>query len=174
VICLPKIVHASYNRAEVVIATTLNNDNPQMQRDMNTTEPFASQLRSQGFRLTPQRLVILNILKESHVHLTPAEIFEQARRQLPGLTEATVYRTLIFLAEHNLVLPAHVGNGQFVYEFAEHNHHHLICRLCGEMDEIGHDDLEALYALFQAKTGFKIDSVHLTFFGLCKACQKNE
>lgn len=141
---------------------------------MKTVESYAARLRAQGFRLTPQRLVIVNVLKESHGHLTPAEIYQRAVNVLPGLTEATVYRTLSFLSKQGLVLPAHVGDGQFVYEFADRSHHHLICRSCGGMYEISHHDLEDLYRLFQEKTGYRIDSVHLTFFGLCPTCQKEE
>jgi Fe2+ or Zn2+ uptake regulation protein len=139
---------------------------------MKTTDPFVSRLRDRGFRLTPQRLAILHILQDSNCHLTPVEIFERASRLLPGITEATVYRTLTFLAGQGLVLPAHVGNGQFVYEFAGRNHHHLICRACGDMHDIDHAILQALYSQFQAQTGYRIDSIHLTFFGLCPGCQK--
>ena len=47
------------------------------------------------------------------------------------MTEATVYRTLEFLAENGVVLSALNGNGHLVYEIAGHDHHHLICRSCG-------------------------------------------
>ena len=134
----------------------------------------ALKLRAGGFRLTPQRLTILRILQESHCHLTPLEVFERAGQAMPGLTEPTVYRTLAFLAEQGLIMAAHVGNGQLVYEFAEHSHHHLVCRACGGMKEIDHAALAPLYQMFQASTGYRIDSVHLTFFGLCPACQKHE
>lgn len=131
-------------------------------------------LREQGYRLTPQRLAILRILRECGEHLTPAEIIVRAREELPGMTEATVYRTLNFLTEHELALAAHVGSGQLVYEIAEHDHHHLICRTCGEAVEIDHSALEALYDRFADETGYRIDSLHQTFFGLCPACQEDE
>lgn len=130
-----------------------------------------TQLRSQGFRLTPQRLAILRILDEAHVHLAPVEIFQQAKKMIPGLTEATVYRTLNFLTAQGLVLAAHIGNGQLVYEIAERAHHHLVCRACGHTHEIDHTLLETLYEQFQARTGYQIDSIHVTFFGLCPDCQ---
>lgn len=139
---------------------------------MDQPEPFSAQLRSQGFRLTPQRLAILRILRESGGHLTPGEVYAQAHSLLPGLTEATVYRTLNFLVGQGLVMAAHIGSGQFVYEIAEHNHHHLICRACGYTQEIDHAGLQVLYDRFQADTGFLIDSLHVTFFGLCSDCQK--
>jgi Fe2+ or Zn2+ uptake regulation protein len=139
---------------------------------MNEIDPSISGLRAQGYRLTPQRLAILNILRKSREHLSPSEIYQRAHQVMPGLTEATVYRTLIFLTEQDLVLAAHIGSGQLVYEIAEHNHHHLICRACGQTEEIDHSALETLYEQFEAHTGYRIDSIHQTFFGLCPDCQK--
>jgi len=129
-----------------------------------------SYLREQGYRLTPQRLAVLEVLKTSPGHLTPAEIYQQVAPMIPGMTEATVYRTLNFLAGQNLVLVAHLGRGQLVYEYAEHAHHHLICSQCGDMQEIDHDLLEDLYEQFSKETGYQIHSVHTTFFGLCPEC----
>ncbi len=131
-----------------------------------------ARLRSQGYRLTPQRLTILHILSESGDHLTPLEIYLKARQALPGITEATIYRTLNFLTEKELVLAAHIGSGQLVYEIAEHDHDHLICRACGKTHEIDHIALKSLYEYFESTTGYQIDSVHQTFFGLCPECQK--
>ena len=127
-------------------------------------------LRKSGHRLTPQRLAILQILEQDGGHLSPAEIYARAVERIPGLTEATVYRTLDFLAQHGLALVAHVGNGHLVYEAAGHNHHHLICRACGGTVEIDHTLLETLYQTFQTQTGFQIDCCHVTFFGLCPGC----
>lgn len=141
---------------------------------MTKSQESFDHLREQGYRLTPQRLAILRILRACGEHLTPAEIIARAQQELPGVTEATVYRTLSFLAEHELALAAHVGSGQLVYEIAEHDHHHLICRACGEAVEIDHSQLEALYGRFEAETGYRIDSLHQTFFGLCPACQAGE
>jgi Fur family transcriptional regulator, ferric uptake regulator len=131
----------------------------------------ASILRAKGFRLTPQRLTILEVLSESNCHLTPTEIFERASQTLPGLTEPTVYRTLSFLAENDLVLVAHIGNGQLVYEYANHKHHHLICHDCHQMLELDHAVLQDFYKRIERQTGFKIDSLHVTFFGRCPDCQ---
>lgn len=139
---------------------------------MNTSDSLASLIRSRGFRLTPQRLAILGVLDKAAGHLTPLEVYRRAQESIPGITEATIYRTLNFLTEQGLVLCAHIGSGQFVYESALHEHHHLICRQCGEMREIDHHALESLYQYFYATTGFRVDSVHMTFFGLCPACDK--
>jgi len=131
------------------------------------------ELRSKGYRLTPQRLAILKVLQEGG-HLSPVEVYERALQRLPGLTEATVYRTLEFLAEQGLALVAHVGNGKLVYETAQHRHHHLVCSACGFTAEIDHAVLHSLYEHFQASTGFKIDTSHVVFFGRCPGCCESE
>lgn len=135
------------------------------------TEPILNKLRSQGYRLTPQRLAILRILENSGEHLTPLEVYAKVQQTTPGITEATVYRTLTFLVDQNLLMEAHIGNGQLVYEIADHRHDHLICRACGKTEEVDHAALQPLYERFEASTGYRIDSVHQTFFGLCPHCQ---
>lgn len=140
---------------------------------MLTDNENMDSLRKQGHRLTPQRLAILQILEENGGHLSPADIFARAAHRMPGVTEATVYRTLDFLSRHGLALVAHIGNGHLVYEAAGHNHHHLICRACGGTIEIEHHLLETLYQTFHEKTGFQVDCCHVTFFGLCPGCQES-
>lgn len=137
---------------------------------MENNHPELSWLREQGYRLTPQRLAILEVLRNAHGHLSPTEIYQQVAQDIPGLTEATVYRTLNFLAEQGLVLVAHLGRGQLVYEFTEHNHHHLICNQCGDMREIDHLELKDLYKQFLNNTGYQINTIHATFFGFCPEC----
>ena len=135
---------------------------------------YTKLLHTSGYRVTPQRLAILQILQEPGRHLTPLEIYQEAQRTIPGLTEATVYRTLNFLSEQGLILAAHIGSGQLVYESAEHSHHHLICRKCGNNHPIEHDLLKPLYEQFLKSTGYQIDTIHATFFGLCPSCQINK
>jgi len=132
---------------------------------------YAMLIRERGFRFTPQRYTILNILLKAGGHLSPSEVYHRASEQLPGLTEPTVYRTLSFLVEQGLVMAAHIGSGQLVYETSEHVHHHLICRACGGSIEIAHDALQELYDKLYITTGFRADSSHVTLFGLCPECQ---
>jgi Fe2+ or Zn2+ uptake regulation protein len=130
-------------------------------------------LRKKGYRLTPQRLIILKTLQEAGGHLTAQEIFERAAGRMPGLTEPTVYRTLEFLTRNGLALVAYIGDGRLVYETAAHNHHHLICRDCGHSVEVSHAQLTALFETFHEQTGFIIDGGHVTFFGTCPGCQQD-
>lgn len=132
---------------------------------------LTEQLHQHGFRMTPQRMAILHTLRHAGGHLSPTEVYERARRDQPGLTETTVYRTLEFLADKGFALAAHVGGGRLVYELTEHDHHHLICRACGHEVEVKHDVLVPLYEQLKSSTGYKLDSNHVTLFGLCPTCQ---
>jgi Fe2+ or Zn2+ uptake regulation protein len=121
--------------------------------------------------MTPQRLAILHVLHHSGGHLSPVEVFEQAQHELPGLTETTVYRTLEFLAENGLVRPALTGNGHLAYEISRHEHHHLVCRACGQEMEVKHELIQSMMQSLESASGFKLTGSHLTFFGLCSSCQ---
>jgi Fe2+ or Zn2+ uptake regulation protein len=138
---------------------------------MTCGSQYAPQLRARGFRMTPQRLAILHVLCHAGTHLSPSDVYKQAKQDLPSLTEPTVYRTLEFLAENGLARPAHTGNGHLRYEIAGNDHHHLVCRMCGNEMEVEHTLLETLYQKLESTTGYlRIDS-HMTFFGICPACQ---
>ena len=138
---------------------------------MSCASEYALQLRARGYRLTPQRLAILHVLHHADTHLSPAEVYRLAKQELPRLTEPTVYRTLEFLSQNGLVRAAHTGNRHFRYEIAGEEHHHVVCRLCGNEMEVEHTLLETLYSKLESATGYlRIDS-HMTFFGICPGCQ---
>ena len=138
---------------------------------MSCASEYASQLRARGFRMTSQRLAILHALRHAGTHLSPREVYKQAKQELPGLTEPTVYRTLEFLAENGLARPSQIGNGHLMYEIAGNDHHHIVCRMCGDEIEVEHTVLEHLYRKLESTSGYvRIDS-HMTFFGLCPSCQ---
>lgn len=141
---------------------------------MSCATAYAPQLRLRGYRMTAQRLAILHVLHHSGKHLSPVEVYEQARFELPNLTETTVYRTLEFLARNGLAHPAQRGNGHLVYQIAGHKHHHLKCRICGDEMEVQHGLLETLYHQLESESGFRLTDSHITFFGICPDCQKGE
>jgi len=127
-------------------------------------------LRQRGFRMTPQRLAILESLHHDG-HLSPTQIYARVRQT--GMAETTVYRTLEFLANNGIIASATAGNGHLAYELAQNDHHHLVCRACGQEVEIEHARLQSLYAELETVTGFRSLGSHLTFFGLCPECQTN-
>jgi len=124
-------------------------------------------LRARGYRMTHQRLSILQALHAGG-HLSPGQIYERIRAV--GMTETTVYRTLEFLVENGVVNPAQVGGGHLTYELAGHNHHHLVCRACGTQVDLEPASLQQAISQLERQTGYQVDAGHLTFFGLCPEC----
>jgi Fe2+ or Zn2+ uptake regulation protein len=138
---------------------------------MSCSEEYTPQLRARGYRMTPQRHAILHVLCHSGKHLSPAQVYEAARRELPDLTEPTVYRTLEFLSENGLAHPAYMGNGHLGYQIAHKEHHHLVCRSCGRELEVEHKLVKPIYQKLESASGYKLTEAHVTFFGLCSNCQ---
>ena len=134
---------------------------------MSCTPRLTQMLRSRGYRMTPQRLAILQALHDGG-HLSPAQIFE--RVQQTGMTEATVYRTLEFLAGNGILLVADRGNGHLAYELSGESHHHIICRTCGAQMEVDPTLITGAISQMEKETGFRLNAGHLTFFGLCPEC----
>lgn len=137
---------------------------------MSCSSDYAAQLRSRGYRMTPQRMAILHVLRHAGTHLTPSEVYKLARQEFPRITEPTVYRTLEFLAENGLIRPSQTGNGHFSYQIAGDAHHHLICRVCKSEIEVEHTLLETLYRTLEKASGYRNIDSHLTFFGVCPDC----
>ena len=138
---------------------------------MTCTGHLVQELRDRGFRMTSQRQVILDILHMTNCHLSPVDIFTKARKTIPGLTEATVYRTLDFLAQNEMIHASQNSKGHLVYEIAGDDHHHIICRSCGKSMEIDHSFLKKLYQQLETVSDYKLTASHISFFGLCKPCQ---
>lgn len=140
---------------------------------MSCASEYAPQLRSRGYRITPQRMAILHVLRHSGKHLSPRDVYQEAKKDFPSLTEPTVYRTLDFLAKNGWVRPSQVGNGRLRYELAQGDHHHIVCRVCGDEIEVEHNLLESLYRKMESTSGYKRIDSHVTFFGVCPECQQS-
>jgi Fur family ferric uptake transcriptional regulator len=130
-------------------------------------------LREAGHKMTPQRILILSVLRHGGGHMSASEIHAKVREVFPYVDISTVYRTLNILKERRLVTETDMGTGDGTYEWAqgEERHHHLICRKCGRVSELDHRHLEQLAASVEASTGFRADVDHFAIFGLCPRCR---
>ena len=132
---------------------------------------FATHLHAQGYRLTPQRQMILQAVRQADDHDTPDEVYASVHRQNPATSRATIYRTLDFLCEVRLIHALYWG-GQRYYEIAANQpHHHLVCRACGGMVECEPALLQVLFEAVEKKHHFTIDMDHVALFGLCQRCR---
>lgn len=136
------------------------------------TRDYARLMRERGFRLTPQRQFVLDAICEGGGHTTFEEIYARVQARSPAINRATVYRTLHFLCDLRLVVAATIS-GHTVYEIAgETPHHHLVCRECGRVEEMGHEVLRELLDRIERERQFAVDVDHLVLYGECKACRQ--
>ena len=130
-------------------------------------------LRQRGYRITPQREMIISILAHSGRHMAAEEVFEEVQKQSQALNIATVYRVLDLLHEEGLACRNDLGGGKIVYATVEHGPHvHLICRQCGYVIDADYALVSSLETGFKQQYQFEPDLKHLSIFGLCSACKK--
>jgi len=128
-------------------------------------------LKQKGYRITPQRSMILDVLHRSEKHITPEEIHKQVSARYPEVNKSTVYRTLELLKKLNLVDETDLGGNKLYYHHAEHgHHHHLICQKCGRALEVDETVFEPIKKVLMEKYGFDPDIRHLAIFGHCSRC----
>ncbi len=131
---------------------------------------YVERMRAQGYRVTPQRQMILDVICEGGGHVPFDEILQRVQSRAPTLNRATVYRTLDFLCKLRLVVAIELS-GQTYYEIAgEEPHHHLVCRACGRMQALDNNLLRGLIEGVRREHGFTVDMDHIALLGLCDAC----
>jgi Fur family ferric uptake transcriptional regulator len=133
----------------------------------------AERLRERGERLTPQRLLVLDILRDAPGHLSAGTVLALALARYPYLNQATVYRTLTWLRDQGLATAVDLGNGHTEYEYcrAGEHHHHLVCERCRQTIELDDALVAPLAEAIRARLGFVPRLDHLAVFGLCRTCQ---
>lgn len=136
-------------------------------------DAMLARLKSREFRITPQRYAVVRVLAQSDDHPSVADIYAAVRAEFPTTSIATVYKTVGLLQELGEVLKLgfHDGNNRYdgINPFP---HPHVICDKCGKIMDPELASLNGLSAEMRRKTGYKIISHRLDFFGLCPDCQK--
>lgn len=134
---------------------------------------IAGELKKLGYRITPQRMMILSIIEGSDDHIHAEEIYDQVVEKYPGVNISTVYRTLELLKQLGLIYELDAGEGKVGYHPAgKGHHHHLICRECGTVIDVSESVMFSLKAVLMQAFGFDADLKHLAIAGLCEKCQK--
>ncbi|MEP6718881.1 MAG: Fur family transcriptional regulator [bacterium] len=125
-----------------------------------------------GEKLTRQREAVLQVIREREDHPTANDIFEAARRRLPGISYATVYNSLRFLKEAGLVHEIKFGDGASRYDRETDRHDHALCTQCGKLVDFDLPQAAALISAAARRSKFKAESVHLTLKGVCPDCRE--
>jgi Fe2+ or Zn2+ uptake regulation protein len=137
---------------------------PELDHELTTV------LRAGGHRVTLPRLIVHRHVRRATNHLTPEAVHSQLAGELPSLSPATIYSTLELLDELGLVRRVSTPRGGTVYDPRVDDHHHLICRNCGRVQ-----DFEAPVRMTTAERrarelGFQPEHGQLQLTGLCRGC----
>ncbi|MEZ5115989.1 MAG: Fur family transcriptional regulator [Candidatus Nanopelagicales bacterium] len=137
---------------------------------MAGTDDWDRRLRAGGYRITPQRQLVLEAVNQLR-HGTPDEILAEVQRTATGVNLSTVYRTLEVLEDVGLVTHAHIGHGAPTYHTVEEEAHiHLVCDRCGRVESVEAAVAEPFCQALLERRGFVTDVTHVSVHGICRDC----
>jgi Fur family ferric uptake transcriptional regulator len=140
---------------------------------MSHHQQIIEALQQIGYRLTPQRMMIVEAIAYSDGHVSAEEIYERVRSAYPYLDISTVYRTLDLLKTLHLVSETDMGSGHGQYELLSKGlHHHLICTECGRILDAENSFLDPLRQAVGEEYDFHAEIEHLAIFGICADCRQ--
>lgn len=154
-------------RVDVTTRQTVTMPSPRTTPDGAGADALRAALRGSGLRVTDARVRLLEAVRDLD-HPTVDAL--HARTAPAGIVLTTVYRTLETLEEAGLVWAVHVpGTGRTYHLGGRAPHAHLLCRVCGALDDLGPLPDDAL-ADGGVPDGFRVEDVQLTVIGVCAAC----
>ena len=128
-------------------------------------------LRESGLKATIQRLSILEILQETG-HSTIDDIYAVVRKKHASISLATVYKNIEILLEKGVLEEVPLAGSKSKYEIKKHDHIHLICQVCGSVEDemMKTAPREQLERIAQ-KDDFVLSQSQINLYGICRNCQ---
>jgi len=128
-------------------------------------------LRQRGWRLTPQRRVVAEVLRGDHVHLSAEAVHDLAQQRLPEISLATVYNTLKELVSLGEVAEVTAGDGPKRFDpNVGGSHQHLVCVRCNDLLDVKPQGEQELDLPPEERHGYHLLDVRVLFRGVCPAC----
>lgn len=122
-------------------------------------------------RLTPQRLAVLEVVRQANDHPTAMDIFQRVQAVHSGIAYGTVYTALGALVKMGLVHELKFGDDASRYDGRMEPHHHALCLGCGALAEVEIALADSQWAEVTEQTGFEIQHHHIQFTGYCPRCR---
>ncbi len=139
-------------------------------------DTFRSYLREHNLPVTAQRLAIAEVLIGSARHLSAEEVAQALLERGERAGTATVYRTLDLLVRSGLVVERDFGEGFRRFEAARDvpHHEHLLCTVCGAVQEFRDERLERMTTIIAEAHDFARQRHRLVIQGVCAACRRGD
>lgn len=131
-------------------------------------------LRGNGFKVTPQRLAVYDVLANTKEHPNAEMIFGGLQATYPTMSLATVYKTIDILKEIGLVQILNAGEDSFRYDADMSKHAHVRCMECGRVDDVFDLDTEKFAETIERNTRYRLLGQQFYFYGVCPSCQKKD
>lgn len=132
-------------------------------------EEIIRALKSKGLRVTPQRFAVYANLLGRRDHPTAEQILKELNKEVPTLSQATVYLTLQILSEVGLIREVLLEEGVCRYDANVEPHHHFVCTNCGRIIDIPWNCLGSINPS-PLPPGFKVERYEVTLYGRCNRC----
>jgi Fur family transcriptional regulator, peroxide stress response regulator len=126
-------------------------------------------LRDKGFKLTPQRLLVIEILADGTSHPSAQTLVRQAREKAPKISVSTVYYTLNLLKKLKLIKELDFYDMDNRYEANTGDHLNLICLACGKIQDFM-EGVPFSPGKIEKQTGFRANEMRLEYYGYCRDC----
>lgn len=132
---------------------------------MNLIEEFESRAKAEGYKVTSQRVALVEELARSNDHPTAEELLNRVRKKCPRYTSASIYRTLNVLEKLGLILRHNFKGGTARIEAVTETHHnHLIDVESGDIVEFRGKRIEALQHEMAERLGYEVIDYKLEIY----------
>jgi len=133
------------------------------------------ELNDVALRATPARIAVMKFLENTKTPVDVQMIKNYLDKQNVSSDAATVFRIMNIFTEKGITKQISFNEGKFRYELASReDHHHLICKNCGKVEDFSYCAIAALEKDIQKKKGFLVTSHALEFYGLCESCKDKQ
>ncbi len=129
-------------------------------------------IRKANYRMTQQRQMILDTIRESRCHPSADEVYAMVREKMPRISLGTVYRNLEILSELGEIQTLELSGTVKRYDWNPKKHYHIRCMLCGRVDDAPIAPLNDVENELHGATVFTIIGHRLEFEGLCPKCSR--
>ena len=128
---------------------------------------YITLLKEHDLKATIQRTSILKSIDNAG-HINIDDIYEDVKEQYPTLSLATIYKNIILMQQHKVIVEVPMNNQKSKYELKKEEHMHLICEKCGTIQDtmINKQTEEALVI-----EHFKLNTTQINLYGVCQRCQ---
>ena len=127
-------------------------------------------LRNRDIKITPQRLAVYGVFKNAKGHFSAEDVYQAVQAKVPAISLGTVYAILENFTSKNLINEIKIDFEKSLYERADKDHHHFLCRECKTIFDI---EMPACATLkCKSVQGHRIENFQGYFYGTCKDCQR--